>query len=493
MLICWITLIVFQFSHTINGTLQFDDAFNGAVAKNLVYGPGYATTYDSPVFFNPGLTTGPTVTIPASVLIVIFGNKHWVPSLSIVIEINILLSVLFLWRSWAPIKIRALAITGLIFFLMLLNIKSSLFVLIGEVPSILFTIISFILISQHSKNKRYLFWAGVFSGLAALTKLTSLLVLPTLLFFLFLHYKKGNFREILKSSLKAILGFAFIWIPYLLSLYVTYFLTETNIIKGETILKFLSQPGSGFEWVITDKNNILRNIIFAVKSFLSLFGNALAAIVLALIFISIAVLVWKKFIATFKSNRQDFYLNLSFCLTILGSMHLAWWIFISGQGWLRHIYPGLMFFFFALVIYFITHLTKIARIYFVFLITIFIFSSNVISRSAYLNFSNAFSDRQVALEAAIDKVIELKKENPNIILAGCSWWSNPDLEYLLPTYLNFRDCNNLSIDEIKNTPVYLVRSEFYFLPADSKEIEFTNQCDKNIVFFRAPFTISRCN
>jgi hypothetical protein len=82
-------------------SITFDDGYNASVSKNLSMGLGYVTSYNNYVYFNPEITTGPTILMPVSILISIFGNKNWVPGLgaSIFINIGLILIFYFLYKT----------------------------------------------------------------------------------------------------------------------------------------------------------------------------------------------------------------------------------------------------------------------------------------------------------------------------------------------------------------------------------------------------------
>lgn len=304
MLICWGTLIIFQLGSVVKNSIKYDDAYNASVAKNFIKGPGYATTYDKVIFFNPDITTGPTLIIPTSLLILIFGNQYWVPGLTTVIVINFLLVLMFCLKGWASVKVRSIVTLGFILVLLLFNVESSLFALVGEVPSILLSIICVILISQFPSHSKFAFLSGIFSGLASLTKLMAITTLPVIILFIGVGYRKNvfknyGFKEVIAYSLKAIFGFVLVWIPYLLGIFLTLYNSYLGNINGEVATNFLSQPGSGFQLILESKNilaTLKTNTVIAVKSFINYFGNPVASIILGVLFIAVTIFVFKRFL-----------------------------------------------------------------------------------------------------------------------------------------------------------------------------------------------------
>jgi len=62
-----------------NAPLFFDSAWHATVAKNVVRGPGYASSYDGYTFFDPDVTTGPVPIGLTAAAIAIFGNQYSLP------------------------------------------------------------------------------------------------------------------------------------------------------------------------------------------------------------------------------------------------------------------------------------------------------------------------------------------------------------------------------------------------------------------------------
>lgn len=127
------------------------------------------------------------------------------------------------------------------------------------------------------------------------------------------------------------------------------------------------------------------------------------------------------------------------------------------------------------------------------LFILFLAFSNIISTSAFTSYFAAKSDRINALNETSNKISELKQKNPNAVFVGCGWWANRDLEYILFSSLNFRNCTNLEGSELNSENIYLVRSEYYNFEHADLYTKFAEKCDRNIIFKRSSFIISRCS
>ncbi|MEI7489063.1 MAG: hypothetical protein WCJ72_16970, partial [Chryseobacterium sp.] len=89
-LLIFFLFITFQTYKAFNVPSWRDDAFFAGVAKNLVLGNGYSgSIFNQLGNFHVGITVGPVVILPAALMIKIFGNDYWVPSLTSVILITI--------------------------------------------------------------------------------------------------------------------------------------------------------------------------------------------------------------------------------------------------------------------------------------------------------------------------------------------------------------------------------------------------------------------
>jgi hypothetical protein len=68
--------------------------------------------------------------------------------------------------------------------------------------------------------------------------------------------------------------------------------------------------------------------------------------------------------------------------------------------------------------------------------------------------------RLSALLQARDKIMEFQG-NESILLVGCGWWVPRDLEYVLPAVDNFKDCFQLTKNEVAEKRIWLVRNEIW--------------------------------
>jgi hypothetical protein len=79
-----------MFMAAVSQPMDYDTAFFASVAKNVANGFGYITSHHEKLFFNPEVTTGPTLILPLAGLIYFLSNTFWLPSLFMV-TVNLLL------------------------------------------------------------------------------------------------------------------------------------------------------------------------------------------------------------------------------------------------------------------------------------------------------------------------------------------------------------------------------------------------------------------
>src|SRR5688500_14810724 len=96
-----VVLLQFQIQNIFFEAPRYDESYNASVGKNWMFGPGYASTYDKAIFFNPEVTTGPVMLMPVGILMKAFGFEYWIPRFVGVLCIWTLMLLCFrlLWRT----------------------------------------------------------------------------------------------------------------------------------------------------------------------------------------------------------------------------------------------------------------------------------------------------------------------------------------------------------------------------------------------------------
>ena len=146
-----------------NGLCCGDDAFMAVAAKNLAAGHGYATSLPSPAgsglhLFDPALSTGPTLVLPATGIIKVFGVTPWAPGLATALVTTALLMLIaFVLGRWVG-SIRALWYIAVMLTLMYTLTAGSRFAnwysLLGEVPAAMLTVLGVALFVWRPGKRR---------------------------------------------------------------------------------------------------------------------------------------------------------------------------------------------------------------------------------------------------------------------------------------------------------------------------------------------------
>jgi hypothetical protein len=193
-----LTFIAFAFivyGHVFSdGLCCADDSTNAIVAKNLAFGRGYANSLlldgtPGTRLFDPRITTGPVLNVPAAGLIYVTGNVPWAPgfvtatlSLSLLLTIGAVLS-----RIAGPQRSAAYAsIAMLVFYTKTAGVHfEHWYSLIGEIPAALLSIAGTVVLARPGKTRGDMS-AGLLYGLALMTKMLALLsVIPVAVWLLF--------------------------------------------------------------------------------------------------------------------------------------------------------------------------------------------------------------------------------------------------------------------------------------------------------------------
>jgi hypothetical protein len=183
------------------GVCCADDAFFAHVAKNLAFGHGYASSIQPEDLryrlkpFDPQGGAGPTLILPAAVLIRVLGNRFWVPGLTVIgIQLVLLIGLWAVLRR--GLEANALAAAALTFFALayVLTIFSSemWFALLGEAPAALLVALGVCCWARDPGDRRCLVAGSLLLALAALCKLLSMIYVGVFLVAVFARCLEGT-------------------------------------------------------------------------------------------------------------------------------------------------------------------------------------------------------------------------------------------------------------------------------------------------------------
>jgi hypothetical protein len=174
--VLWFSFILFCIGlNQSHGLSCADDAWLAIIAKSLVSGLGYATTFAEskeiahPILFNPSTGTGPTLIVPCAIAFKIFGKNEVLPGLTAIL-------------TWGGVLTLVLArisrrIDGLS-FLLGVSVMCAAFLasfsfhfeqwyaFLGEIVAAAFLILAYWIISNERFSGKSLFLCGLALGCA---------------------------------------------------------------------------------------------------------------------------------------------------------------------------------------------------------------------------------------------------------------------------------------------------------------------------------------
>ncbi len=180
----FIFLIVKSIAVASTSSFSFDGGMNVQAAQSLLRNFTFATSYGTPVEFDPVVQTGITVILPVAVIFFLFGESFtaglMVNALYLVLMMGAL--VYYLWKC-LKLK-RSFVLLAVLLFLGIPRIYDLGFGLYGEIPMLFYVLVTLIFLhrSENSSKLTSIFLAGIFLGLGYLTKTVVLIVVPALVF-----------------------------------------------------------------------------------------------------------------------------------------------------------------------------------------------------------------------------------------------------------------------------------------------------------------------
>jgi hypothetical protein len=482
-------LIYIVYGHVFsNGLSCADDSAFAIAAKNLAFGYGYSTSipFDGTYginYFDPNITTGPTMILPASILIRIFGNLPWVPGF-VTATINILMIILIFLSVQRKIGLirSVVLVTVILVFYYIFTAGTHFgywYSFIGELPAALISVLGVFVLASSPDRRTTVAFACLIFGLAFITKMLTLLgFLPILLWLIIKvirakENRKNEFYCLLYGIVAFTAPFILFEIWKLLALGVNgYFHNIIDFVVSFAITHGDPKIHHGFLFItiLSERSKLMYDN----------FGFTLITLLLIAVLAGILIHYFTKH----RYIKNIFYLLMSGAF-----IHLFWWVFLS-KGWPRYAIIGLILYFSALSC------------------IIFINRSRIISFSIILLLMVVFSFGNKSLLSPISFVLEYKYEyTPRVknllktaeFLKGynqdkpfiSSWWATyADIEYTMPAVGNFKCYNRLNETDY-NRELILVRNtiwvNFYRVPEFEKfEKKFTE-----VLFFAPPFLVTR--
>jgi hypothetical protein len=477
---------------------QYDDAYNATISKNLANGFGYTSSFDVLIPFNPEVTTGPTLILPAALFIKIFGTNYWIPAFTTLLLSSIL--IYFIIKVLSDYlqdrsKFSGNNIIGLN-YLLLISFFICLFwipearsiAFLGEFPAALFVCFGAVILFKPGRKLSTIVWGGFFLGLSITTKQISVVLLvPIFLIwsgFLFIdEVGKEKFVNVITKEFLLIICIA---LPSLLfelyKLSTLGFTQYLNLKHVET--EFFKMQGSGINQIIGSPNllhyainNFKNNILLLLKvrdGVFRLFIFLLTSVVL--IVKSIRQLTTKKQI----NSIERLALGLIFSVLAL----MLWWLLVSFQGWYRTVSPAIDIAAFSIIISIIAIFTKreIPVLFLIILLWIIFSPKNWI---AYFTIPKIPIESILSTERTANYLSTLKSEGKELL--GCGWWANRRLEFFMPQTLNFSNCFSKDLRD----SILVIDSDYWNWGYSEEIMKVEQQCP-HLLYDNPPYQVFQC-
>ena len=480
-LACLVMLAQFHLREIVASSIQYDDAHNANVAKDLAFGSGYTTSYHELVPFNPEATTGPVVLLPAAAFVWLFGNQYWVPTFAVVVCLWTALGVvLFLLRRY--LEPRAWWITAALIAFGLALFDSDEFGLLGDVPGALLAVAAVLILCQQNMCGR-IWRAGLLLGIAIQIKLLVLLLAPAALAYILATPSSNRRRDIVLFCGAVILPTILWELGQLVSMGSFH---DWAALNARQFAFIRTWSGVNIVQTMDAAAAARRQIALHVSSLLEDFhGWAPLLLFPAALVISVGVLL--------RAGRQDDapLRSASLVLVAAGIIHLIWWFTLDTDGWFRHLLPGVVYVLVAVSMAAAANSTLSLRLGAAGLCLLLASMIPQLSNLNYVFRPFRPEPRLSALLATRDEMIALQK-NHDFVFVGYGWWVPRDLEYVLPTVGNFKDVLRLRKADVAGKTVVLVRNEFFNREHSPYMSAFQRACDRGVLFTREPFVISAC-
>jgi hypothetical protein len=502
--------------------VEYDDAYNATIAKNIASGVGYASTYGEIEYFNPEITTGPGLIFPAAVLIKIFGNNSWVAHLTASLSTSILL-IMLLWAfkifRLSPMKCwlaRLLAAVSFVVFAFSHGLNAW-WSLIGEYPSSLLVALAILLSLGSRGNTLLLVLSGLSLGLAIQTKLLALIFTGPVFIAAFIsicrqeRYSETGRESTEVNSCSKIMLFAFARISkraltafMIISLAASAPTAAFETYKARSLgmdgylqLKrsekaFLDNRGSG----LNDFNNSKRLIpTDSIKSNLkrntSVITNEFGGIRYLSALIVVAALI---VVTTISSSELSMF---GYLLLLSAAINLSWWLLLSNVDFYRHSLIGMILLSIGLALLVSSQKTKRALSLVCIWMVALVLSAPPLKESLVKGHFFSISLRpDPRLRELEETAFFLTKHFPSekeVQLLGCGWWANRDLEFVLREAGNFRSCDDPRLASIstRKAMVLVKNKRFWNWENNQRFSEIGEQAAVRPLFHSSSHVIGR--
>ena len=485
-----VSFAVIVYGHVFsNGLCCADDSMYATVAKNLAFGKGYAqsTPLDGSVglrSFDPGVGTGPTVIIPAAVLVYVVGNVPWAPGFTTAtISLSLLFLGLILLRNTSGGG--AYVCTSV---LLLYSLTAGLhfehwYSLLGETPAALLCVAGAGVLANKPERRSSIAVAGLLFGLALMAKLLSLLAFIPIAFWLIRSAVDRRDGRHLFDCLLATTAF--------IGPFVLFEVWKVLVLGPHLYWLNMMEFLTFFRSQSTASNVGLRNIAAVVTNALKTYSDNSAVMHQRFGYSPLTLLLVAALTVGLVRRYADSQFIKLFCLLSVTAalIEISWWLFIS-NGWPRYALIGLFLYFFAVsCVVFIRQSWLITSSITMLLLLVFLPAYSRLSDPIRFvwKYRYAYTPRLVNLLRTVRFLEKAQHDQPFVMGV---WSTAGDIEYTMPTVGNFIRYDH--VPEDRQGGAILVRNKIWvdFAPMP----EFTaweKKCDE-LLLDAPPYVVSRC-
>ena len=461
-----------------HGVCCADDSFIAHVAKNVALGDGYVSTLqdNTPAYshayrrlpFDPMISTGPTLVLPASGFIAALGNRTWVPGMALVMVVAFLLVAIRVALGKTVDTLR-LDLAVPVFVALSVVFTGSHFYqwhsLLGEVPAALLVVLALAVGACRTFSPAALAATGVLLGLAFLAKALALLYLVALVAVLALVM--GSRGLAVRRVVAAMAGFALPVLAFelwkLLTLGLEGYLRAW--VTWAAMLKTYGAPG--FQLGLIAKIGERSGDFFGRVGF-SLF--------------EINAVSWFAVAVAYRYKR-DFLFPFTLSLAAGVTLQTVWWV-TSSIGWPRYMVI-------ALVITAVLAATPILALpkpkqLWIYLCILLVWSLSSWGRAGG-SLVQLDTGRKDNLDATVSFLLDQTEAKPYF---GQWWGSVADLEYRLPRSGNFMGFRAITAADWQRG--FLIADNNAFVAESDEEFSQLRKKCGQPVLLAPPYSVYRC-
>jgi hypothetical protein len=467
------------------GVCCADDSIHAVAGKSMANGLGFSFTLqvDKESYtvrpFDPNVSVGPPLIIPAAIAIQLVGNTYWAPGLATVFVWLILLIIIGRYvNKVSPNASGVTAATVVFFVFSYLFFKlhfAQWYSLLGEIPAALFIILAILVFFDRDSDQNRLL-AGVLFSLATLTKTLALLAFASFFAVVSAYYLahiKTRFRLASKDLAKqaAVLAMGFV-IP--LAFYEIWKLVNLGVAGDVQFWReFILRLGSiGFgSFNVT----LFSRYTQGIQTIMDRFGIYLPSLLPMLTVIAFLT----------KIDRKIFRLFL--VVTAVISVFTAYWLFLS-NGQARYYIISLVLVIFVLVLPFLSS-GKNSRHLVVYTILLAALSFGAWKDIFFpLTYDGARLYNPSANTVALLQVKSWLSSRLDQRPFVTQWWATAaDIEYILDESLNFTTSKDPELD-LESPFVIAINSKF-LNTADQEFMMLMERCDLQEY---GPYVLGEC-